>query len=746
MRNKIVSFILMISVLLVCSGCGSEQKSATVMFDNDAESIVTDDTLISENSNYRLELDSETMGIILTEKATGIKWGTTPSSDGEAQYDEFGMPIKKHPQLSSVLLVTYQDYETNTENDVISYTGSVKNGRTRCIKEGDSLRVEFYFDEAEFMIPIVYTLKENSVQITIDSKNIQENKNKIHKISLAPFWCSVENDRKDTYLFVPSGSGALVDTSARSQQGEAYSTQVYGQDISIDETAKTSERMGARLPVFGAKSSADIGMFAIITEGAESALIDVKAGSTAIGYSSVFASFWVRGYTNHVATLFSSTKVNNKVFSKALIETPLSVEFYPLKGENADYNGMADICREYYTKGLEKTSAEKPYNITFIGGAMISNSFLGIPYNSLYVATTLNEAANIIADINMKTGESATVCLKGFGNKGLDIGEIAGGYKIGNKFGSVSDLNKLHETCTDNSSELYFDFDITRFSESGKGFSCFYDSAYDSGGQRALNYVYNVATKDKDKSTLYYLLRPSKFTASVEKLNKKLSKWNIDGISLATLSSLCYSDYRDNSDTAYYSRSKFQDAARSVFEAVKKSGKKLMSYDANAYAAVLSDIILNAPLVSDGERLFIADIPFYEMVFKGYIPMTTESVNLAGDSDKLILRAVESGCALNYTVMKQWDNPLLSTAHPEFYNGVYDDVVNVIVKNNERLSEYYSKTANAQITSHRILESGARETVFDNGVKVYVNYSNDPVGSPAGEVAALDYLIMESPQ
>ena len=63
--------------------------------------------------------------------------------------------------------------------DALSYTGAVQNGRVRCAKGKDSLLVEFYFDEPGFMIPVQYILKESSVQIRINPKNISENENRV---------------------------------------------------------------------------------------------------------------------------------------------------------------------------------------------------------------------------------------------------------------------------------------------------------------------------------------------------------------------------------------------------------------------------------------------------------------------------------------------------------------------------------------------------------------------------------------
>ena len=59
------------------------------------------------------------------------------------------------------------------------------------------------------------------------------------------------------------------------------------------------------------------------------------------------------------------------------------------------------------------------------------------------------------------------------------------------------------------------------------------------------------------------------------------------------------------------------------------------------------------------------------------------------------------------------------------------------------LKEYYGKIANSKIADHKIYSTGLRETVFSNGVRVYVNYGENEIISPAGTVKPCGYLVKE---
>ncbi len=740
--KKLISLLTASVVAVSLTACGGSAEK-TKSFDKSAESYSYEETLIAENSNLKLEWDDVAKGIVLTDKKTGLKYSSSPG-DGEQKLDEYGMPIKKHPALNSAVTVKYLDYETNIVSDALSYTGAVQNGRVRCAKGKDSLLVEFYFDEPGFMIPVQYILKENSVQIRINPKNITEGENRVVSVSVAPFFCSAENDSKDTYLFVPSGSGALVRPVTLSAQGTQYSSQVYGYDSTIEAISKPTNTESVRLPVYGARFSAEQGICAIITEGAESASIDVSAGASAYGYSAVYATFNIRGYTGHIASLFSGgTKVSSTVFSKNRISSSVAVDYFPLSGEKANYSGMADVYRDYLKKEMKltKKSGNSFLSVNVIGGLMLTESFLGVPYSKLYAATTFKEAEEITSDLQTETGQTINAVLKGFGESGADIGKIGGGFKTGKAFGSKKQLASLQNNLEKSGSQMYMDFDLIHFKKSGNGFSKTFDACYNSGEKKAEQYLYNVAVRKQDENTLHYLLDPAKLGDAAEKLDSAATEMKLNGISLESLTSLSYSNYSDKTTGDYCAKNNFDKTAVKVLKKAKSGGRRLAASGANAYAAVLADIITDAPTRSDSERIFDTDIPFFQMVFGGYVPMYTGSLNLSENKRELLLKAVESGCGISYTLTYKWDRRMIAAEYPLFYNSVYSDIKEDIISDVSSLSDYYGKINGAEIISHTVLNGNLRKTDFSNGVSVYVNYGEQAEQTPNGTVKAKNYLI-----
>ncbi len=740
--KKILSIILAICFLLSLTACSSVSKQPS--FDSNTQMAPLSDKLIAENDTYTLEWNEENYGIILTNKQTGEVWGTSPEESDEVKLDVFGMPVKRHELTNSVLSVYYHNKETGTDNNnVYSYDGVVENGHIRCARIKNGVHVEYFFDKLKIMIPVDFVLCDDYVSVSINPKLIQEDSNTVTSVSLAPFFCSVENDTDKANLFVPSGSGALINTATDSLQGKTFSAAVFGEDLAQEELYDSQSETAIRMPVFGVDAG-NKGLCAVIESAEDSALIEAISGAESYGYSAVYPTFQVRGNSEHQAKVFSNEIRTYIIYSEKIISENMQVRYYPLSYGKSDYSAMAGVYREYLKeKGFLKNSAKViPLNVNLIGGSLITKSFLGIPYTTVQPTTTLKQASEIVTDLSKNTNDNFTVNLKGFGDSGIDIGEIAGGYTISKNIGTKSDLKKLSSLCKEKDIDLFMDFDLVKFSTSGSGFSTFFDNSTNVGFKKVSRYVYDKATRLQNRSKIYHILSPRQFEAAAEKLNVRIEKLGIGGISLESLSSLSYSDYTEKESSKYYSKVGFSDT---VLEVMKKLGKNknVMTSSANVYAAVLSDVIESAPTTSENNIIFSADVPFYQMVFKGYVPMFTESVNLAESYEKMLLKAVESGCGLNYTVISKWDNSLIDSEYDYFYSSVYSDLKNDIFKNAEKLSDYYEKIAEAHIVSHKILNNGVRVTEFDNGISAYVNYGDTPAETEAGTVAPQDYIIGE---
>ncbi len=783
--KKIISLALSIVMLLgvvSLAGCSKSDVWSAQAFDTEKKSNYNkQDEIIAEKGDYVLmwrgsdctvdllkKRDSaEAEALLAAEEAKKAadetysynkedclyeyRWGTTARTKGELIEDpETGMPIKKLPKISSLIYIdTLRNENYTEEEDVLSAVGAVQNGRVVTEKITSGIKIEYYFDAYEIMVPVEVTLRDNgSVGMRVDPNFIQENeKYQILSVSLAPFWCTTLNGEEDSYLFIPDGSGALIDTTTTSQNGAAISLPVYGFDPVMYEENKFGSSKEARLPVYGSKRG-DLGAFAIIEENSESTKIEATVGSNALEYSGIFSTIQVRGYSNNYTQQMNNKRKRDEVYAKSMIQTPVTVGFYPLAGDTASYSGMAETYRTFLKdKGLlTETDTETAINLTFVGGVMIDKTFAGIPYSDLVAATTIDGVKKIVGDLAEKTDAKMSVKLLGFGSTGMELGSFAGGFTIHNNIGSVSDLAELNTYLKDNNANLYYDFDIVKIKNSSAGYSDLFDTAYSAVGKIGKGYNYDVVTRGFLVETEYSLITREKLVGAADKLLSKISKWDVAGLSMETLSSTAYSDYSTGT-TDYFEKNNMDEDVNAIYAKFKEKGYKVASYDANAYAALASNIVFGTPTQSSQRYSYMYDVPFYQMVFKGYVPMSGESINLAANATNEVLKAVEAGIGLNYTVTENYYNEFIDYKGYHFFGSKYDDIADSIVKNYTDLAGYYAAINSAKIVSNDILSAegseGLRQTVFDNGVKVFVNYTDAPLTTPSGKTVDASGFVWE---
>lgn len=738
MSNKFKRIIIpMIAVLFLMLNCGCGVPSVNRKPFEETEPVAFENTEIIENENYSLRWDQDYKRVLLFDKEHNISWSTTPAEAMKQRYDSDGIPLKNHPQLDSPILVDYLDPETQNLNTAVSYLESITEGNVLACKTENGLKVTYCFNELKISIPVEYILTEQGVDISVDTKEIREGSFPVCRVIVAPFMCSVQNTAQDSYLFVPSGSGALVYPKETGIMAGTYSQEVYGNDSArlqegeIDAVTENEIRM----PVYGAKNG-NQALLAIIKTGAEAANIEVSCGATNIGFSGVFAAFNVRGF-NWV----ESTYGYKRLYSDSLIQQRLTVGYSPLYGEEASYVGMANRYRDYLHDqyGISKSDNKKLLTLKIIGGVNVKNTFLGIPYDDFYKATTISEAEQIIRETYEGDSDSLAADLIGFGESGLDIGKIAGGYSFNPKLGKEKDISSLRDFCEKKKIGLYMNYDLIRFGKSSKNANGMFDKSINVNGQSNYGYYYSVWSRTRNLNfAKYYLIKRANIPIVAESLLKYIEKAKISGVGLDTLSNMCYSDY---SEVGSFVKGNMAKDVSNILKSYKEKGYRLIVNDANDYSAVFATQIIDAPLQSSDFRIFDESVPFYEMVFNGYVPTSSIPVNLVANRDELVLKAMESGCGLTFTVLQRYDSKLMDSSQPIFYCSQYSDVKRMIQETIQEYQDIYAKVGNVPVKNHEILGKGIRKTTFANGYTVYVNYSNELYQTANVTVAPKGYMI-----
>ena len=731
-RKRFFSLLAVSALLLSAVGC-SQNTASVKKYNENADYYSVEKEIAAENEFYRIMWNDQTGEIKFENRKSGDIW-TTRSLEGETYDTDPDAPV--NPQLKSPILIKYYDGTSNQENVAIGYTHSLQDENFSAVETENGIEVTYYFPKIEISVPVNYSVTENGFRVSVNPKNITENDKKIFSLAIMPFMCSVNNklSADDAYLFVPSGSGTLIyPKEIGDGVTSLISEQVYGTDKQNGENSVTN-KVGIKMPVFGAKIK-NSAMCAVIDKGAENAEIVTNVGSSTYGFSTVYAQFNLRGGFYCESTYMQWYESKQNLYSDSIIENEVSVTFSPLNEEKANYMGFAEVYRNYLKteKGLKETSDDSILNLKIVGGIETKDFLFGIPFTKLFVTTTFSDASDIITELSEKTGIKLNAELIGFGNSGYNIGTVAGGLKYNGKFGNPKKLTGKTDGNT-----LFFDFDILRFSSSGCGISKMSGSALAALNQK--NYIYEkdiVTASESTSGQKYLYVKRSALNDLSQKAVSKAKKWGFNGVGFETLSNQAYSDYRDNK---YNAKSGTANQAYGIISKAHGKSMKVSVSAANDYAAVGADIIYDTPYQSDEYQVYDENIPFYQIVFKGYIPMSSVPLNLSQNSHTQMLYSARTGTGLSYTVIKNYSTSLLHSENNLFYNSLYDDIKDTVVKDISEYKNCFDGLSGQKITNYIIHNRGITETVFENDARVFVNTTEKPADVGGTVINAESYL------
>ena len=749
MKNSFIrclAFLVMIAVILSFSGCAEKGKTVKTFlkYSDDFDESGVPSGVVCENSRWKLVWDGKFKRVSFEDKLSGAVWGQIPSEAMVPQYKEDGMLKKNHPQLESVIQVIYQNPESFDDVTAYSYASAVQSGGVYAQKIKDGISITYDFLENEISVVVEYKIKKDSFEISLDPAKIAEGKKqKVHSVAIAPFICGLKNNSEDSWLFLPDGSGTVIKPIETGEVGSIGEQSVYGKDLAYQTYTKPSSTEQINIPVYGAKKGNNA-LFAIIKSGAQTATLKWNIGSSNIGYSSVYPQFFLRGfnYIRRPESFVTTTTLGAfKILDDGIITDKIAIEYYSLSDSKASISGMAECYREYLKKNYEfKKSAqeEKSATLKYVGATVVPSFFLGVPSHKLLALTTAEQALEMTDEITAKTGNNINVQLVGFGESGIDIEKIAGGFTVAKKLGGKSGMKELIKQLDKKKINSFFDFDIISFSKSGGGFSK--SSAAEYGGGQVVKYtsfdnVSFAANKDR-----FYVISRDNLLKVADKTIKNGKKIGLSGISYYSLSNTVYSDYQNND---YYINGKIQETATGIFNNAEKSGLKTLSSAANDYVAVGSDYITDVPIYSSNYSVSSYDVPFYEMVFKGYRPMSSVSINLCTDKNDALLRCISSGISPSYTLLKNYESELISSNHSFIFASVYSGNKKEIINSVNDVKEYLKSVSGASITDYVRLDENASLTKFDNGVFAVVNYGEKEIETEYGNVAPKSYITGE---
>ncbi len=708
-------------------------KSEEILLVKTDLSIPTGYEIKGESDNLALLLNPLTVEFIVKNKSTGYIWYSNPKNREE---DKIAAPIYKI-EMGATLIVNYSDTKKGETGKFNTLIECVNENTVNIVDIKNGFRINFYSNYYKLLIPFQVYLENDYLKAEILTKEIkiEDEAIKITSIQMLPYFGAAFEDQTG-YMFIPDGSGAIINFNNGKKDVGLYSRPIYGKDIVDSPLSNDLTVENIKMPVFGL-TNGDNSLFAIVTDDDEEANINAMVNGNKTSYSNIYASF------NTLAKIDYELVRNYAitVFEKGGIKSQkLGIKYFFLSGENSNYSGMARKYNDYLinTEGFKvKPKKDNALFIDLYAGVMKTKSILGFKVNTIQKFTTPNEA-KIIADELKKSGVNNIVIRYNNWNDDELYEMLPTKAVFSNGFNI-----KIKKFINDFSSEnVDFYPAVNRFLTFRKPqniFSTSFDIVTDLVGISVRRYDYDLGL-GKRLGAPFYISKINVFENNMGKFINSVNKEGFSKLAVSDIGNTLFSDI----GSSVYKKNDIKKVMVKFLEAFHKNLDKMLLENPNIYAAKFADDIIYMPISSSGQDLIDEDVPFIQIALSNIVRYSAKPINQSSDPDKMFLKTIETGSMASFAWIYKDAVLLKNTSLDYLYSANYKTWIETASASYKELDSIYKATQNSKIYSHTKLENGIYITKYENGLEVYVNYSDiDFQLKNGGIVKAYRYLLLK---
>lgn len=745
--NRIIS--VMLSALILFSFFGMNDKmvisAKSLPIQLGADEYTSQEKLIS----YKQVAQNETLTMFADEYGhfcvrvdkTGYIWYSHPNDE---LLDKTTIGMNKQNLHSEIVVgYVYKDDSGNTA----SYSEAFISGKT-ALREGtvivkkikNGIKVVYDFFAIATRVTVSFTLQGNSLCAKIIGKETLERekfKNVVKETAskeqleqmqdsfITSVWLlpsfGAGNKEENGFVFVPDGSGAYMDYIPINASSDNVNIPIYGIELSIDDGGLKKENFvsvtkeaKAYFPMFAIAREKE-GFFATVEQGAEISSFNAFKSGKSNAYTGVSAQIDYRKVTYGSIGSVVAQGVTN------IYETlsDFSVKYNFISAEKMSYALLANNYQKWLEedKIIEKQQFFPSLSLQIVGAVDLPSHFVGIPCKKITALTTFAQSQAIISYLKKKGVEGVSVNYIGWLNNGLQNNKIIKYAKPLKLLGGQNGL-KLFVDSLSSKDTIYLDADIQSFKKSGNGIHKNSDSAKTAFDKLAKQRKFSFSTFEYENTPIQ-LLAPEKIEYIFDRyLKSTLRLPNNVALSFNSAASKCYSDFDSNEGISRIKTVKL------YCDAFEKVDRNMSAQKANMYSWKYVNRIFNAPNCSSRQRIYDGEIPFYQMVLHGYVALTSPAINQCGTYRSAFLRAVETGSELDFIIMHEDANIVNGTDYDYLFGSTFNYISQDIVEMYDEYAALLSRIYNEKITDYIIHAPLVVETVYSNGISVYVNYTD----------------------
>ncbi|MBQ8639895.1 MAG: hypothetical protein IJ468_12085 [Lachnospiraceae bacterium] len=598
-----------------------------------------------------------------------------------------------------------------------------------------------------FTIPVEYRLEEDSLVVSVDPAAVTYNTEGYYltTIGLLPYF-GAGSSEEDGYIFVPDGSGALINLNNGKTSVSSYETLVYGQDktmlILSEKKSEIDENLTVKLPVFGLKAD-EKAWFAVIENGDAQAAIAADISGKTTPYNHVYTKFtYLESGGISLGDMVGSNSM--QLYSKPEFSEDYTLRFFFETGDEADYSWMASTYRTYLEENGVLTRLEEaasiPFYAEYIGAIDKYETLLGIRYRDAKEVTTFAQAQEITDQLKESGVEDITVIYSGWANGGLE-GTAATKLSAvsGLKEGGTT-LKEFLEGMAADQIPVYMTVDYQ---------NVYKDKMFD--GYSAMSYAPRYFDRTVVKAATWLvangmvderdinLISPFYVEKIAENSLKDLNSCGITGVNVTGLASTIYTDMLDEQ---YMDAQDAKNANSNVMAKLDESLENgIIGDNANAYALPYLSDIINTPMSSNNYYIIDQEIPFYQMVIHGSVNYAGDAMNLSDDYRTSVLKCLESGAGLYFKWIYEDNSILKETDFDHLYSVCYEAWIDQAAQSWKEVNEVLGSLQGQIIRKHEIMQENVVRVTYEDGTEIWINYGSEDVTLKGVTVNAKDYAV-----
>lgn len=597
---------------------------------------------------------------------------------------------------------------------------------------------------AFFQIPLSYELHGSDLIVRMNAAEIRDTKDfKLTKIYLlGNFGATKQN--ADGYVFLPDGSGVIVNNDVHNEFFSTYEFPFYGSDYGVDILEAVDIQPDSVFPVFGIRAGKR-SVFGIVESGDAIGGVSAQIGNTDMTHNT--ASPWFTYYAQDRLYLNGLTSKDNSSYSFVYPETPNTdecrIRYHFLYGDNASYSGMARYYQKYLvqTGMLEKKTQQEslPLDLNFIGSIQKKKMILGVPVEA---AAAASDFASIEAFMSKLTAAGVSdyhLTLEGALNGGMEY-TVANGAKLQSVLGKREAYASLLENAKADGGTAGFAVDLFGAMKKGNGLVVKEHLAKYITKQYVFTADYSLPDYVKTTENQRYLMTPLFYTTLADNFVEEYRELECGELRLSTVGSMLYGDYAGADPVT---RSESKAIVTDMLQKLSESNCSLVIGTGNLYTLKYADRLTEVPVNASDKALESYAVPFVGMVLHGYIDYSGPQLNQQGNYQKVLLENIRSGAGLNFLLMTADPLMLEDTKYSNLFTVYAGNWSEEIVSTYTALNETLGSLQDCTIVNDEQLAPNVYRTTYSDGTSVIVNFNFQEVETAYGTIDGMGYRFVD---